>query len=179
MCGIVGVINLNGRAASRDQVQRMNDCITHRGPDEQGVWTHGAVALAMRRLSIIDLACGQQPMCNEDETVWIVFNGEIYNFPELRTRLEERGHQFRTHSDTETIIHAYEEWGADCPKYLRGMFAFAIYDIKTDTVFLARDRVGKKPLLYTQCDGQFLFRFRIPGDSDQPQRAAPPQLAGH
>jgi asparagine synthase (glutamine-hydrolysing) len=157
MCGIVGILELGSRAASREQVQRMNDCITHRGPDEQGVWTHGPVALAMRRLSIIDLACGQQPMCNEDETVWIVFNGEIYNFPELRQQLEARGHTFRTHSDTETILHAYEEWGEDCPKHLRGMFAFAIYDIKTETLFLARDRVGKKPLLYTEVEGQLLF----------------------
>lgn len=160
MCGIVGILQLDGQEhedALREQVGRMNDCITHRGPDEAGIWTHGPIALAMRRLSIIDLACGQQPMCNEDETVWIVFNGEIYNFPELREQLETQGHQFRTHSDTETIVHAYEEWGRDCPKYLRGMFAFAIYDLKTQTLFIARDRVGKKPLLYTQAGGQFLF----------------------
>jgi asparagine synthase (glutamine-hydrolysing) len=135
----------------------MNDCIVHRGPDDQGLWTEGPAGLAMRRLSIIDLAHGHQPISNEDETVWIVFNGEIYNFPELRSQLEAKGHMFRTHSDTETIVHAYEEWGEDCPKHLRGMFAFAIYDTKARRLFLARDRVGKKPLVYTTHRGQFLF----------------------
>ena len=161
MCGIVGVLQLDGARAERSQVQRMNDCIVHRGPDEQGVWVQGPVAIAMRRLSIIDLACGQQPMSNEDQKVWIVFNGEIYNFAELRERLIAKGHNFRTHSDTETIIHAYEEWGEDCPKYLRGMFAFAIYDARQGdenyTLFLARDRVGKKPLLYTTSGRQFIW----------------------
>ena len=156
----------------------MNDCIIHRGPDEEGLWVRGPVGLAMRRLAIIDLKCGQQPLCNEDETVWIVFNGEIYNFPELRTELEAKGHHFRTHSDTETIVHAFEEWGEDCPKHLRGMFAFAIYDLKTQTLFLARDRVGKKPLLYTQANGQFLFASEFaallccPGVSRQPNLRA-------
>ncbi len=161
MCGIVGVLQLDGARAERSQVQRMNDCIVHRGPDEQGVWVQGPVAIAMRRLSIIDLASGQQPMSNEDQKVWIVFNGEIYNFAELRERLIAKGHIFRTHSDTETIIHAYEEWGEDCPKYLRGMFAFAIYDARQGdenyTLFLARDRVGKKPLLYTTSGRQFIW----------------------
>lgn len=161
MCGIVGVLQLDGARAERSQVQRMNDCIVHRGPDEQGVWVQGPVAIAMRRLSIIDLACGQQPMSNQEQNVWIVFNGEIYNFVELRERLIAKGYQFRTHSDTETIIHAYEEWGEDCPKYLRGMFAFAIYDARQGdenyTLFLARDRVGKKPLIYTTAGNQFIW----------------------
>jgi asparagine synthase (glutamine-hydrolysing) len=157
MCGITGILQLNDQPAARDLLQRMNDRIAHRGPDEEGFWLRGPVGLAMRRLAIIDLKCGQQPLCNEDETVWIVFNGEIYNFPELREQLETRGHRFRTHSDTETIVHAYEEWGEECPRHLRGMFAFAIYDLKTETLFLARDRVGKKPLLYTTVNGQFLF----------------------
>jgi len=157
MCGIVGVFNLKARPVSRDLLQRMNDCIIHRGPDEEGLWLHQSVGLAMRRLSIIDLKSGQQPLCNEDETVWIVFNGEIYNFPQLREELEKKGHHFRTHSDTETVVHAYEEWGEDCPKHLRGMFAFAIYDLKNEVLFLARDRVGKKPLLYTIAGDQFLF----------------------
>ncbi len=161
MCGIVGIYNLKGEGVERSQVERMNACIMHRGPDEAGVWARGPVAIAMRRLSIIDLACGQQPMSNEDGTVWIVFNGEVYNFAELRQRLEAKGHKFRTGSDTEAIVHAYEEWGSECPKYLRGMFAFAIYDMRqgheSATLFLARDRVGKKPLLYTTAGGQFIW----------------------
>jgi asparagine synthase (glutamine-hydrolysing) len=161
MCGIVGIYNLDGAPAHRSQIERMNACIVHRGPDEQGLWARGNVAIAMRRLSIIDLVCGQQPMTNEDGTVWIVFNGEIYNFADLRKRLEARGHRFHSHSDTETIIHAYEEWGEDCPKYLRGMFAFAIYDMRegeeNSVLFLARDRVGKKPLLYTRAGNQFIW----------------------
>ena len=161
MCGIVGIYNLKGQEVERSQVERMNACIVHRGPDEAGVWARGPVAIAMRRLSIIDLACGQQPMSNEDGTVWIVFNGEVYNFADLRTRLEAKGHKFRTGSDTEAIVHAYEEWGSECPKYLRGMFAFAIYDMRAGhenaTLFLARDRVGKKPLLYTTAGGQFIW----------------------
>ena len=158
MCGIVGILHLKQQPVSREVLQRMNDLITHRGPDDEGLWLHESVALAMRRLSIIDRACGHQPLCNEDETVWIVFNGEIYNFPELRTQLESKGHVFRTHSDTETIVHAYEEWGEDCPNHLRGMFAFAIYDLKAGVLFLARDRAGKKPLLYTTtANGEFVF----------------------
>ena len=161
MCGIVGILQLNGERAERSQVQRMNDCIVHRGPDEQGVWVQGPVAIAMRRLAIIDLRCGQQPMSNETGDVWIVFNGEIYNFAELREQLIAKGHRFNTHSDTETIVHAYEEWGEECPKYLRGMFAFAIYDARQGdenyTLFLARDRVGKKPLLYTTSNNQFIW----------------------
>ncbi|MBV9867586.1 MAG: asparagine synthase (glutamine-hydrolyzing) [Abitibacteriaceae bacterium] len=157
MCGIVGILQLNNEPVQREALQRMNDAIRHRGPDDEGLWLHGTVGLAMRRLAIIDLACGHQPLANEDETVWIVFNGEIYNFPELRQELESKGHQFRTHSDTEAIVHAYEEWGEDCPKHLRGMFAFAIYDLKTETLFLARDRVGKKPLLYTVVNNRLIF----------------------
>lgn len=157
MCGITGLFQLDGAPASRDLLAQMNASIVHRGPDEGGMWTHHSVGLAMRRLAIIDLACGQQPLSNEDETVWIVFNGEIYNFPELRAQLETRGHRFKTNSDTEAIVHAYEEWGSDCPNHLRGMFAFAIYDIKAETLFLARDRVGKKPLLYTLQNNRFSF----------------------
>ena len=157
MCGIVGALALNSQPISRDLVQTMNDCIIHRGPDEEGIWMQNNVGLAMRRLAIIDLKSGQQPIFNEDNRICIVFNGEIYNFPELRVELESKGHQFRTHSDTETIVHAYEEWGEDCPNHLRGMFAFAIYDIANQTLFIARDRAGKKPLLYTQAGGKFLF----------------------
>src|SRR5947209_7200893 len=157
MCGITGIINLGGRAADGELLARMNEAIRHRGPDEEGAYLKGHVGLAMRRLAIIDLAGGQQPITNEDRTCWIVFNGEIYNYRELKSRLENLGHRFRTDCDTETIIHAYEEFGADCPKHLRGMFAFAIWDSRRQELFLARDRVGKKPLLYSKTGNTFVF----------------------
>src|SRR5215831_5001173 len=120
-----------------DSVHRMCQAIVHRGPDDEGVYARGPVGLGMRRLSIIDLSGGRQPIHNEDESIWIVFNGEIYNFPELRQELEARGHQFYTHSDTEVIVHLYEESGADCVKKLRGMFALALYDEKRKSLLLA------------------------------------------
>ena len=131
--------------------------IRHRGPDDDGFYFNDSVGLAMRRLSIIDLKSGKQPIHNQDRTAWIVFNGEIYNYRELRDQLEKLGHTFYTNSDTEAIIHAYDQYGADCPKHLRGMFAFAIWDERTQELFLARDRVGKKPLLYAQVAGQLIF----------------------
>ena len=135
----------------------MNQAIEHRGPDEDGFYFSDGVGLAMRRLAIIDLKSGQQPIHNADRTAWIVYNGEIYNYRELRRDLEKRGHRFYTDSDTEAIVHAYDEYGTDCPKYLRGMFALAIWDTRTKSLFLARDRVGKKPLLYAQVNGQLVF----------------------
>src|SRR5947207_10805963 len=135
----------------------MNEAIRHRGPDEDGFYFSDGAGLAMRRLSIIDLRTGQQPIHNRDQTAWIVFNGEIYNYRELRAQLEKLGHQFYTDSDTEAIVHAYDEYGTDCPKHLRGMFAFAIWDTRTKSLFLARDRVGKKPLLYAEVNGQLIF----------------------
>ncbi|HJQ32252.1 MAG TPA: asparagine synthase (glutamine-hydrolyzing) [Pyrinomonadaceae bacterium] len=158
MCGIVGVVRPAGRAADGGLLARMNEAIRHRGPDEEGAYLRGRVGLAMRRLAIIDLAGGQQPIANEDESAWIVFNGEIYNFRDLKRELEGRGHRFRTDCDTEAILHAYEEWGADAPNRLRGMFAFAIWDERKEELFLARDRVGKKPLLYAyKPGGDFVF----------------------
>jgi asparagine synthase (glutamine-hydrolysing) len=157
MCGIVGMVNLDGSAADAALLGRMNEAIHHRGPDEDGTYLRGHVGLAMRRLAIIDLAGGQQPIANEERTAWIVFNGEIYNYRELKKRLEDLGHRFRTDCDTEAIVHAYEEFGADCPKHLRGMFAFAIWDERKQELFLARDRVGKKPLLYSKTAGSFVF----------------------
>jgi len=164
MCGIAGFIDLwslsarspaEGRAEILDRMCRI---ITHRGPDDQGVLVKDGVALGMRRLSIIDLAGGQQPISGEDGSANIVFNGEIYNFLELKSQLETRGHVFKTHSDTEAIVHAYEEYGASCVDHLRGMFAFAIWDDKAQELFIARDRVGKKPLYYTTTpDGVFVF----------------------
>jgi asparagine synthase (glutamine-hydrolysing) len=139
----------------------MCQTIVHRGPDDEGIYAHGPVGLGMRRLSIIDLAGGKQPIHNEDQSVWVVFNGEIYNFPELRRELESRGHRFYTHSDTEVIVHLYEEMGADCVKKLRGMFAIALYDAKRDSLLLARDRLGKKPLHYALHRGRLLFGSEI------------------
>jgi len=157
MCGIVGMVNLNGRAADADLLGRMNEAIHHRGPDEDGAYLKGQVGLAMRRLAIIDLKGGQQPISNEDGTAFIVYNGEVYNFREVKKELEARGHRFHTDCDTEVVLHAYLEYGTDAPKHLRGMFAFAIWDERKQELFLARDRVGKKPLLYSKTADAFVF----------------------
>ncbi|HEV8370374.1 MAG TPA: asparagine synthase (glutamine-hydrolyzing) [Pyrinomonadaceae bacterium] len=157
MCGIVGLVRSDGKAVDQGLLTRMNQAIRHRGPDDDGFYVNGSVGLAMRRLAIIDLKSGQQPIHNQDRTAWIVFNGEIYNYLELREKLEKLGHTFYTNSDTEAIVHAYDQYSADCPKHLRGMFAFAIWDERTQELFLARDRVGKKPLLYAEVNGQFIF----------------------
>src|SRR5438270_2139466 len=157
MCGITGIVRSDGAQIDRELLARMNDAIRHRGPDDDGFYFGDGVGLAMRRLSIIDLKGGHQPIHNSDRTAWIVFNGKMYNDRELRKQPEDRGHQFYTDSDTEAIVHAYDEHGTDCPKYLRGMFAFAIWDERAKSLFLARDRVGKKPLLYAQLNGQLIF----------------------
>jgi asparagine synthase (glutamine-hydrolysing) len=155
MCGIAGFVERQGEASlpstdSRAELlDRMCRVIRHRGPDDQGTMVRGGAALGMRRLSIIDLAGGHQPISGCDPSVTVVFNGEIYNYRELQRALEARGHRFHTHSDTEAIVHAYEEHGAGCVEHLRGMFGFAIWDERDRTLFLARDRVGKKPLYYT------------------------------
>ena len=143
MCGIVGIVNTNARGVDEALLSRMCDAIAHRGPDDDGFYVNGRVGLGMRRLAIIDVAGGQQPIHNHDRTAWIVFNGEIYNYLELRRDLEKEGYRFYTNSDTEAIVHAYDRYGTDCPKYLRGMFAFAIWDERKQELFLARDRVGK------------------------------------
>jgi asparagine synthase (glutamine-hydrolysing) len=142
-------------------VRRLCEVLAHRGPDDEGYYVNGAVALGQRRLAIQDLVGGRQPMGNEDRTVWITFNGEIYNFQELRERLEGLGHRFATRSDTEAIVHAYEQYGAECVKELRGMFAFALWDHPKQTLLLARDRVGKKPLFYAEVDGQWVFASEL------------------
>ncbi len=157
MCGIVGIVRREGQSADAGVLAQMCDAIRHRGPDEEGSYVKDRIGLAMRRLAIIDIRGGQQPIHNEDCTAWIVFNGEIYNYQSLRASLERLGHKFYTDSDTEAIIHAYEEYGAECPTHLRGMFAFAIWDDRTGELFLARDRVGKKPLLYTDTGNQLIF----------------------
>ena len=139
----------------------MCQTIVHRGPDDEGIYARGPVGLGMRRLSIIDLSGGRQPIHNEDQSVWVVFNGEIYNFPELRRELEARGHSFYTHSDTEVIVHLYEEMGAECFTKLRGMFAIALYDERKKTLLLGRDRLGKKPLYYAEHHGRLYFGSEI------------------
>ena len=157
MCGIVGIVRKDGVDIDRSLLGRMCAAIRHRGPDDDGFYVNGSVGLGMRRLAIIDLKTGQQPIHNADRSSWIVFNGEIYNYLELRERLEKLGHTFYTNSDTEAIVHAYDQYGSDCPKHLRGMFAFAIWNDNTQELFLARDRVGKKPLLYAELNGEFIF----------------------
>ena len=148
MCGIVGFTTPGqDPAAAKQIVQGMADLIRHRGPDGEGCYADGTAALGHRRLSVIDLAGGGQPMLNEDGTLVVVFNGEIYNYKTLRARLQQRGHTFATDSDTEVLLHGYEEWGRDLPCRLRGMFAFAVWDRKRGTLFCARDLFGIKPRL--------------------------------
>ncbi|HLL74946.1 MAG TPA: asparagine synthase (glutamine-hydrolyzing) [Pyrinomonadaceae bacterium] len=156
MCGIAGFVVSDGRADAAGRaalLDRMCRRVAHRGPDDQGAEVRGRAALGMRRLSIIDVAGGHQPLSGCDPNLTIVFNGEIYNYRELRARLEARGHRFRTDSDTETIVHLYEEHGAACVEHLRGMFAFALWDARAEELLLARDRVGKKPLYYSLAPG--------------------------
>jgi asparagine synthase (glutamine-hydrolysing) len=161
MCGIAGKLNLNGSPVDRAVVTAMLESIRHRGPDGDGIYLKQNVALGHRRLAIIDLHTGQQPLANEDDTVWITFNGEIYNYQELRADLLTRGHRLRTQSDTEVIVHLYEEYGSECVQKLRGMFAFAIWDERKQTLFIARDRVGIKPLYYRLGKDSFSFASEI------------------
>lgn len=183
MCGICGIIHFDTTHPVSDQMlKRMNSIITHRGPDDEGYFLDQNVGLAMRRLSIIDLSTGNQPMFNEDGSVVIVFNGEIYNYLELRARLEKLGHHFVTNSDTETIVHAYEQWGEACPEKLRGMFVFAIWDAKEQKLFIARDRLGLKPLYYYNDGKQLLFASEIKSileNSDVPRKLNMQGLDGY
>ncbi len=161
MCGIAGGFEFGGAQVDSSILRRMCDAIAHRGPDDEGIHIDGPVGLGMRRLSIIDLATGHQPLSNEDGTIWIVFNGEIYNHADLRPQLEARGHIYRTHSDTETIVHLYEEYGCNCVEHLDGMFAFALWDRRRETLFLARDRMGIKPLYYRLTAERLIFASEI------------------
>jgi asparagine synthase (glutamine-hydrolysing) len=161
MCGIAGIVARD--LAPRPEIADMLSAIRHRGPDDEDILTDGHVSLGHRRLSIIDLAGGRQPISNHDNSMHIVCNGEIYNWAELRTSLERSGYRFKTNSDTEVILHLYEEHGTDCLKYLRGMFAFAIWDGRRKTLFAARDHLGQKPLFYSFLDGDFLFASEIKG----------------
>ena len=162
MCGICGVYNVcSSEPASEAVIVQMISLIAHRGPDDRGIHVEGNVGLGFARLSIIDLSGGHQPMCNEAGDIWVVFNGEIWNYRALRRELLEKGHRFRTDSDTETIVHAYEEYGLDCIKRLHGMFGLAIWDSTRHRLLLARDRVGKKPLYYTFLNGNLAFASEI------------------
>jgi asparagine synthase (glutamine-hydrolysing) len=162
MCGIAGMVSAAaGDHIDAEVVHRMCQAIVHRGPDDEGLFVRGGTGLGMRRLSIIDLSGGHQPVFNEDRSIWVVFNGEIYNFPELRDDLQKRGHHFYTHTDTEVIVHLYEEMGADCVTKLRGMFAFALYDERRRKLLIARDRFGKKPLHYALQGSRLLFGSEI------------------
>ena len=163
MCGLVGVFDSRGRAPlERDLIVRMADRLRHRGPDGEGYLVEPGIAFGHRRLAIIDPTGGTQPMYNEDKCVAVIFNGCIYNFRELRTALQENGHIFKTNCDTEVIVHGWEQWGADCVNRFRGMFAFAVWDARSQSLFLARDRLGKKPLYYAELpDGRIVFASEL------------------
>ncbi len=165
MCGIVGYLNLSGEPLTEreNHLGAMCHSIAHRGPDEEGMKLVGAAAIGMTRLAIIDVSGGQQPITNEDGTIWIVFNGEIYNYQELQERVRSLGHTLVTKSDTECIVHLYEEYGTGCLDYLEGMFSFAIYDTRKERLFIARDRLGEKPLHYGVFGGTFIFGSEIKG----------------
>ncbi len=161
MCGIAGIFSFADAPIEEDELKRMCAAMAHRGPDDEGFYFGARAALGMRRLSIIDLATGHQPVRNEDGTVWVVFNGEIYNFRELRRDLEARGHVFYTSTDTEVIAHLYEEYGEHCVEPMRGMFTFAVWDARRETLLLGRDRLGVKPLYYAESAGRLLFASEL------------------
>src|SRR5712691_7906620 len=162
MCGICGQYNfIRNEPVEPDTIRRMTDSISHRGPDDEGYFFAGPLGLGFRRLSIIDLAGGHQPMSDVEETVWIIFNGEIYNFKELRAELEQHGHHFRTRSDTEVIIHGYKEWGTEVFDHLNGMFGLAIWDVQKERLVLARDAMGIKLIYYRIANGQLTFGSEI------------------
>ncbi|MEI7025445.1 asparagine synthase (glutamine-hydrolyzing) [Paenibacillus sp. y28] len=161
MCGITGLYYFTGQVPQMELLQRMASVIEHRGPNDVGFWTDPGIGLGFRRLSIIDLKEGHQPLSNEDDSVWIVFNGEIYNYKVLRAELESRGHRFKTHTDTEVIVHLYEEFGEDCVKQLRGMFGFVIWDRNRRKLFGARDHFGIKPFYYYSDPEKFVFGSEI------------------
>jgi asparagine synthase (glutamine-hydrolysing) len=157
MCGIAGLFSLNGKPVLEEEVQSMCDAMVHRGPNDDGYYTAPGVSIGMRRLSIIDIDGGHQPVHNEDKSVWVVFNGEIYNFKSLRATLERQGHRFYTDTDTEVIVHLYEQYGEECVQKMRGMFTFAVWDERRKSLLLGRDRLGIKPLYYTVVDGRLAF----------------------
>jgi asparagine synthase (glutamine-hydrolysing) len=162
MCGISGILYFDkDKKVNKELLLKMTNSIIHRGPDDEGFYINSNIGLGFRRLSIIDLSAGHQPLSNENEKIWIVFNGEIYNFKVLRDDLKKQGHEFKTQSDTETIVHLYEQYGPDCVKHLRGMFSFAIWDENIQQLFIARDRFGIKPLYYYLDNEKFIFGSEI------------------
>ena len=175
MCGIAGQYRFDGREPDRTLLERMSDQLVHRGPDGAGSEIRGCTGLVHRRLAIIDLSKdGLQPMTSEDGTLWLVYNGEIYNYIELRGELIEKGHRFHSQSDTEVILHAYEEWGTGCLQRFNGMWAFALWDEKTRQLFCARDRFGIKPFYYTEVDGSFLFASEVKALLEHPAAGEKP-----
>ncbi len=183
MCGIVGVCDLGrARPVQESTLRAMLGTIRHRGPDQFGIYLDDHVGLGNARLSIIDLSTGQQPISNEDESLWIVFNGEVFNHPELRLELESRGHRFATACDTEVVLHAYEEYGPDCLSRFNGQFAIAIWNSRDRSLFMARDRLGVRPLFYTEADGALVFGSEIkailagPGVTASPDPVALDQI---
>ena len=182
MCGICGLTALDGSSIRESQIKAMSETLGHRGPDDQGLLCSGPIGLGFRRLSIVDLNGGRQPMSNEDGRLWIVYNGEIYNHPSLRPFLEQRGHLYSSNSDTETILHAYEEWGQNCVDHLQGMFAFAIWDTERQRLFCARDRLGIKPFYYALGGNHFAFAseikalLEVPGCHPRLNRRALPEF---
>src|SRR6266480_6215624 len=177
MCGICGKVDLTGARVDDGLIARMCDTLIHRGPDAHGIYTAAGIGLGQRRLSIIDLSTrGVAPLANEDASIWVTFNGEIYNFRELRRGLEERGHAFRTSTDTEVLVHLYEEYGVDCVQHLRGMFAFAIWDAPRRRFFAARDRLGKKPLYYARTPAALVFGSEVRAVLADPSITPTPNL---
>jgi asparagine synthase (glutamine-hydrolysing) len=163
MCGICGLSYSNNRIGDRELLHEMNAAIAHRGPDSDGFYAAEGVGLAIRRLAIIDVKGGDQPISNEDDSLWIVLNGEIYNYPQMRIELEKRGHTFKTKTDTECILHYYEDEGDACVQHFRGMFAFALWDTRKRRLLIARDRLGKKPIYYTVQNGELYFCSELNG----------------
>src|SRR6185369_13905156 len=178
MCGIVGIFNFDpARPVDEELLRAMNTAITHRGPDEDGFYVNGPLGMANRRLSIIGLRDGRQPISNEDETVWTVFNGEIYNYPDLRQELEARGHRFRTSTDTEVLVHLYEDHGPAFVERLNGMFAIALWDDRARRLLIYRDRLGEKPLYWTRVGDRLVFASEIKAILRDPavERAVSPE----
>lgn len=169
MCGIAGIAGFGERPIVLDEIERMCQALYHRGPDEDGFYLSPDAGMGMRRLSIIDLKSGRQPVANEDGSIWVVFNGEIYNFQTLRDELESLGHRFTTRTDTEVIVHAYEQYGTACVDHFRGMFAFAIWDERRRQLMLARDRLGIKPLFYTSIGGRLIFASELKAILELPE----------
>ncbi|MGH7936699.1 MAG: asparagine synthase (glutamine-hydrolyzing), partial [Chthoniobacterales bacterium] len=167
MCGIAGYVSARAGTKQDSRLRAMANALRHRGPDDEGFFREPGVGLAIRRLSIVDLECGQQPIANEDGGVHVIFNGEIYNYVELREELEQRGHRLTSKGDSETLVHLYEEHGVEMLRFLRGMFAFALWDTRKQMLFVARDRLGKKPLHYAIIDGSIYFSSEMAPLLDQ------------